>query len=176
MMLGGWAYGLIEKIDLAARAGELFKQDHLRHLVAGKSIWTGDQHALDVPFAELVPQAVQTRPVQGRATLAIITEDILGRQLLPFAFEMPPQALDLLINGLGQGLTVGRHADIDSPGHASPPMVREEQLTGGERRSAGSAGSIAADVDRRGPTVAWRRPSPETDAVSASRVSWYPPC
>src|SRR5262249_12307654 len=116
MMLGVWAYGLIEKIDLAARACELFKQYHLMHIVAGKSIWTGDQHALDVPFAELVPQAVQTRPVQSRATatIAIITEDILGRQLLPFAFEMPPQALDLLINGLGQGLTVGRHADIDN--------------------------------------------------------------
>src|SRR4029450_3917348 len=133
------------------------------HIVAGESIRTGDQHALDVPLAELVPQSIQSRPVQGRATIAIISEDMLGVQLLPFAFEMPPKALDLLINGLGQGLTVGRHPDIDSTGHASPPMVREEQWTGWECRAAGSAGSIAGDVDRLGPTVAWRRPPPETD-------------
>jgi hypothetical protein len=42
-----------------------------------------------------------------RATIAIITEDMLGLQLLAFAFEMEPKSLDLLINGLGQGLTIG---------------------------------------------------------------------
>src|SRR5262244_1720428 len=146
------------------------------HVVAGESIRTGDQHALDAPLAELVPQSIQSRPVQGRATIAIITEDMLGMQLLPFALEMEPQSLDLLINGLGQGLPVGRHPDIDGTGHTSPPMVREEKWTGWECRAAGSAGSIAGDVDRLGPTVAWRRLSPGTDAVSASGVSWYPPC
>ena len=70
-------------------------------IVAGESIRTGDQHALDVPLAELVPQSIQSRPVQGRTTLAIISEDRLGMELLPFAFEMEPQALDLLVNGLG---------------------------------------------------------------------------
>jgi hypothetical protein len=77
-MLGILAYRLIEKVDLAARACELLKQDHLMHIVAGESIWTGNQHALDVSLAELVPQSIQARPVQGGATMAIITEDILG--------------------------------------------------------------------------------------------------
>src|SRR5215468_2007181 len=106
-MLGVLAHGLIEKVDLAARAFELLKQDHLMHIVAGESIRTGDQHALDAPLAELVPQSIQSWPVQGRATIAIITEDMLGLQLLAFAFEMEPKSLDLLINGLGQGLTIG---------------------------------------------------------------------
>jgi hypothetical protein len=77
MILGVLAHGLIEKIDLAAIACELFKQYHVMHIVAGKAIRTGDQHALDAPLAALVPQAVQARPVQGRATLAISTEDTL---------------------------------------------------------------------------------------------------
>ena len=175
-MRGILAYGLIEKVDLTAIACELLKQDHLMHIIAGESIWTGNQHALNVSLAELVPQLIQARPVQGGATLAIITEDILGLQLLTFAFEMEPQALNLLVNGLGQGLTIGRHTDRDGTGHATPPRVREEQWTGWERRSVGSVGSIAGDVDKLDPTVAGRRPPPETDAVSASSVSWYPPC
>jgi hypothetical protein len=176
VILGVLAHRLIEKGALAAIAFELLKQDHVMHIVAGESIRTGDQHALDAPLAELVSQSIQSRPVQGRATLAIITEDILGMQLLPFAFKREPKSLDLLVNGLGQGLTIGRHADIDDTGHTSPPMVREEQWTGWERRAAGSDGSIAGDIGRRDPTVAWRRLLPETDAVSASGVSWYPPC
>jgi hypothetical protein len=106
-MLGVLAYWLIEKVDLAARACKLLKQHHLMHVVAGESIRTGDQHALDAPLAELVPQSIESRPVQGRATRAIIPEDMLGMELLPFTLEMEPQSLDLLINGLGQSLTIG---------------------------------------------------------------------
>jgi hypothetical protein len=57
-MLGVLADGLIEKVDLAAIARELLKQNYLMHVVAGESIRTGDQHALDAPFAELVPQSI----------------------------------------------------------------------------------------------------------------------
>jgi hypothetical protein len=32
---------------------------------------------------------------------------MLGTELLPFALEMEPQSLDLLINGVGQSLTIG---------------------------------------------------------------------
>jgi hypothetical protein len=126
-MLGSLAYRLIEKVDWTAIAFELLKQDHLRHLVAGESSRTGAQHALDASLAELVPQSIQARPVQGGATIAIITDDICGLQLLTFALEMEPQALKLLVNGLGQALTIGRHPDIDGTGHTSPPLVRGER-------------------------------------------------
>ena len=173
--LGGLAHRLSETVALASRACALLKEHHVMPGVAGESIRTGAQHARDVPRAALVPQAIQSRPVQGRTTLAIIAEDRLGMERLPFACAMEPQALALVVHGWGEGLTIGRHPDIDSAGHTSPPMVRAEQWTGWECRSAGSAGSMAGEIDRRGPTVAWRRPPPETDAVSARGVAWYPP-
>ena len=57
-MLGVFAEGLIEKVDLAAIAFKLLKQHHLMHVVAGEAIRTGAQHALDAPLAELVPQSI----------------------------------------------------------------------------------------------------------------------
>jgi hypothetical protein len=142
-MLGGLVHGLIETVDLAAMACELFKQDHVMHIVAGESIRTSDQHTGDGAFPALIPQSIQSWPVERRATIAIITEDMCGMQLLTFAFAMEPQSLDLLVNGLGQGLPIGRHADRDGTGHASPPMGRRGGLKGWEPRSAGSDGSIA---------------------------------
>src|SRR5215470_5811225 len=101
-MLRVLAHRLIEQVNLASIACELLKQNHWMHIVADESIRTGDQHALDAPLAELVPQSIQSRPVQGRTTIAIITEDMLGLQLLACAVEMEPKSLDLLIKGLGQ--------------------------------------------------------------------------
>jgi hypothetical protein len=174
-MLGGLAQRLSATVALAARACKLLQQNHVRHIVAGESLRTGDPHARDTPLAELVPPALQARPVQGGAPLAIIPAALLGMERLPCACEMEPQALARLIHGWGEGLPIGRRPDRDGPGHTSPPLVREAPWTGGEWRSAGSAGSMAGEVARLGPPVAWRRLAPATDAVSARGVAWSPP-
>jgi insertion element IS1 protein InsB len=158
-----------------AIAFELLQQHHLMDIVTGESIGTHNQHAINCSLPELVPKVVESGAVERGATVAIVTKDMFVKQLFACVLEMGLQALNLLGNGVGQGLTIGRHADIDGTGHVSPPIVKGEGLKRWERWSTGLDGSIAGDTGRRDPSVLPRRPTPETDAVSASGVSWYPP-
>jgi len=117
--------GLIEKVDLAARALELFQEHHLMHIVAGKAIGAHNQHTIDDALPELVPQAIEPGAIERGTTIAIVAEDLLTAQLLAFTLEMGLEPFDLLVDGVGQGLTVGRHADINGCGHDLPPIGAE---------------------------------------------------
>ena len=91
----------------------------------GKAIGTHKQHTVDGALPELVPQAIEPGAIERGTTIAIVAEDLLTAQLLAFTFEMGSEPLDLLVDGVGQGLTVGRHADIDGCGHDTPPIGDE---------------------------------------------------
>jgi len=80
--------GLIEKVDLAARALELFQEHHLMHIVAGKAIGTHNQHPIHEALPELVPEAIEPGAVERGTPIAIVAEDLLTAQLLVFSFEM----------------------------------------------------------------------------------------
>ena len=84
---------------------------------------TRDPEVCNRRLTDPVTQSVKSRAVESGPTLAIITEDVLSKEVLALAVEMNPQALDLLVNGLGQHLPVGRYADIDSVGHRAPPRM-----------------------------------------------------
>ena len=123
--MGIVAEGLIEKVDLASITLELFQEHHLMDIVAGKAIGTHNQHTIDAALPELVPQAIEPGAIERGTTIAIVTEDLRTAQLLAFPFEMGSEPLDLLVDGVGQGLTVGRHTDIDGCGHDLPPIEDE---------------------------------------------------
>ena len=94
-------------------------------IVASKAIGTHNQHTVDGALPELVPQAIEPGVIERGTAIAIVAEDLLTAQLLAFTVEMGSEPLNLLVDGVGQGLTVGRHADIDGCGHDLPPIGDE---------------------------------------------------
>jgi hypothetical protein len=98
---------LIEKLDATARLLELFQQDHLMDIVPGEAIWTGHDDSVQGGLFEPIPQAIQPRPIEGGATIALITEHILRTQGLALSVHVRSEAFHLLFNGLGQHLPLG---------------------------------------------------------------------
>ena len=92
-------------------------------IVAGEPIWTGDDDPIQRGLFEPIPQAIQSRSIEGGATLAIITENILRAQCLTLTISVRGEARHLLFNGLCQRLPLGRHAGIDGRSHTCPPSV-----------------------------------------------------
>jgi hypothetical protein len=80
--------GLIEKVDLAARALELLQEHHLMDIVAGKAIGAHNQHTIDDALPELVPQTIESGAIERGPTITIVAEDLLTAQLLAFPLEM----------------------------------------------------------------------------------------
>jgi hypothetical protein len=117
--------GLIENMDLAASALELFQEHHVMHIVASKAIGTHTQHTVDGALPEWVPQAIEPRAIARGTTITIVAEDLLTAPLLAFTCEMGSEPVDLLVDGVGQGVAVGRHPARDGCGHDVPPMGDE---------------------------------------------------
>ena len=92
-------------------------------IVAGQPIWTSNDDPVKDGLFEPIPQAIQSRPIEGGATIAVITENILRAQSLTLAVYVRGEARNLLFNRLCQRLTLGRHAGIDGRSHTCPPSV-----------------------------------------------------
>ena len=170
-VMGVLAGGLIENMDLAARALELFQEPQLMHIVASQALGTHQQHTAAGAFPELVPQAIEPRAMAWGTPRAIVADDLLTAPLLAFPLEMGSEPLELVVDGVGQGLAVGRPPDIEGWGHDFPP--RGDEGAGGEGawRTARSVGPMAGEAGRLDPTAVPRRPTPETVDVCATDVS-----
>jgi hypothetical protein len=83
--MGVLAHGPLQEVDLAAMPLQLLQQHHLVHVGAGQPVGGGDEHAVQRRCRYGVAQPVQTRPLQARATEAVVAEDVLLPQvpLLP---------------------------------------------------------------------------------------------
>ena len=92
-------------------------------IVSSQPIGTGDDDPVQRGLFEPIPQAIQPRPIEGGATIAIITENILRAQSLTLAGYVRGEARNLLFNRLCQRLTLGRHAGIDGRSHTCLPSV-----------------------------------------------------
>ena len=108
-------------------------------IVAGQPIWTGNDDPVKDGLFEPIPQAIQARPIEGGATLAIITENILRSHRLPLAVDVRGEARNLLVNRLCQRLPLGRYAGIDGCSHTCPPSVVGVRAQGRNRRGARGA-------------------------------------
>jgi hypothetical protein len=107
------AHGPIQELDRAADVFEFLQQHHLMHVVARQTIGCRQQHPIQFAGLGFVPQLIQPGPIQGGAANAVIPKDVLVEQLSTLALDMALQPLQLLFDGLGLRLSLGRHAHID---------------------------------------------------------------
>lgn len=166
------AQRLIEELDAASPLRELFQQHHLIDIIARQAVRTCDHHPVNRGLFDAVPQAVEPRSVQRGATISIVAENILCPEGLSLRLYVCGEALDLLFNGLGQGLPLSRYPDIDRCAHASPPPVVPEMVR--TWRMARSVWSIAAGIGTLDPSAVPHPPLAGIADVSASGVSWLP--
>src|SRR6266545_4704997 len=166
------AQGLIKELDTAPCLREFFQQHHLMDIIARQTVWTGNQHPVDRALFDPVPQAVEPWSVERGTTIPIITEDSLWMQGLTLHLHVCGETVDLLFNGLGQGLSFGRYPDINRGAHASPPSVVCEMVRA--QRTVLEVSSIEASIGTPDPIAAPRPPLGGIADVSASGVSWLP--
>jgi hypothetical protein len=117
LVLGVPAHRPVQEGDLAAEAFELFQQHHELDVVARQAVGVGDQHPVHLARPHNVAQPVQARAVQRRSAVAVVTEDVLARQRYILGVEMGAQPIELLLDGLGLRLALGRYAHIDRHPH-----------------------------------------------------------
>src|SRR5713101_1197250 len=172
------AHGPLQEVDLAVMPLQLLQQHHLVHVVAGQPVGGGDEHAIQRRCRYCVAQPVQSRPLQARATEAVVAEDVLLPQVPPLPGmrrHMRPQALQLLFSALGLGLPCRRDARVHAnPLHGPPPASL-----------LGSSASLVrpphpwpptpGSPDMRGPSVAARLEGRTSAGECATAVSWLPP-
>jgi hypothetical protein len=97
---------------------QLLQHHHLVHEVAGQPIRRGHQHNIEGCPRRLVAECVQAGTVQPGTAVAVIAEDVLGGNGPPLVRRHVAVELgDLLLDGLGVLLAVGRHAHVQRRSH-----------------------------------------------------------
>src|SRR5262245_36447911 len=127
---------LIEEMDVATIVLELFEEHHRMDIVASESIGACEPKMRKSSLPDAIAESIQTRPVESCSAIAIIAKDMLGEEGLSWAVEMSSKPLNLLLNGLGEHLTIGRYADIDSRSHSWSPFGGEQRGGKGACRRA----------------------------------------
>jgi hypothetical protein len=92
------------------------------HIVTCQSVWLSNQNQVKFGQRGTVSQAIQTRTIKFGSTVPIIPINVLRLKHPALSFDMDPQPLNLLLNGLGLRLSLGRHSDIDRYSHHVPPV------------------------------------------------------
>ena len=133
----------VGELDPAAVALQLLQEQHLMDIVARQSIRIGDEDAIELGQRGEVAKPVEAGPPQRGPGIAVVAEDVVVRERPSAISGDAPQSVELLIDGLGLGLALGRDPDVDRDSHRPPPgswvgMGRnggpvEEQLIGAVR-------------------------------------------
>ncbi len=76
-------------------------------IAAGQPIGGGNDHHIEISHTGSVAQIVEARPIEGRAAIAIVAEDVCGIKTPALLLHMGLQARQLLIDRLGLRLTQG---------------------------------------------------------------------
>ena len=84
-------------------------------------IWGCQQKIIEFAIAHLVAQAVQARPRQNGAAVAVVTKDVVVRQRPPLGIDIGAQTGQLLLNRLQLDLMARRHPNIECYSHGKPP-------------------------------------------------------
>jgi hypothetical protein len=107
------SYRLIQELNAPAGLFALLPKHHVMDRGAGQPIRTGDDHPVQRGLFAPIPQAIHAWPIEGGATLAIITKNSLHSQRLTRAVQVGGEARDLRLDRVCQRLPLGRHAGID---------------------------------------------------------------
>ena len=101
-----------EEPYLAAMALQLLEQQDLMDVVARQTIRRGDDHQIEAAGGGPVAQAIETRPPQRGATVAVIAKDMVERHVPALLARVARQAFDLLLDRLGLRLALRRYPGI----------------------------------------------------------------
>jgi hypothetical protein len=82
------AHGPVEELDHTAEAFELVEQEHLVDVFARKTIWGGQEYAVDGGAGHRVAQRIEAGAPQSGATVALVTEHVLALHLLSLRLDM----------------------------------------------------------------------------------------
>jgi len=173
LVVGILAHRPVEEVDLASSGRDLLEQQHLMHIVAGEPVGSGDQNAIQLPHGHAVAQPLQPGPLERGATVAVITEDVLGRDGPSLLVCMRLQTLQLLGEAIRLGLALSGHPCIDPDPHPSPP-VREARGRPGARRIVVRGGSRPTAADKSDPSAAVRPSGAATRDAPANPASLPP--
>src|SRR3954468_3723275 len=127
-------------------------------IVPRKPIRIGDEDLVERGHGRPIAEPVEAGPLERGAAVAVVTEDVpLGQRPAP-RLEMGPQPVDLLLDGLCLGLSLGRDTYTDRDSHWCPPTrgsTTRDRARGAAREWARSRPTPGA-VGRRGPIVVAR--------------------
>ena len=113
-LLGHWT---IQKLHLTAVLLQFLDQQDLVDVVAGQAIRVGDVQPVEGRQRGPVAEPVESRAAQAGAAVAVVAEDVVVGQPLAPPGDVGPQPLNLLLDGLGLSLSLGRDADVDRAAH-----------------------------------------------------------
>jgi len=122
LIMGVVTHWTLQKLHLAAVLGQFFEEYHLMDIVTRSPIRGGEQKPRDRAEGSAIASPIQPRPVELCAAVAIISVDMVVRQMpVRLHRDMLPQAGELLFNRLLLLLPVGGDADIEGYFHGVPP-------------------------------------------------------
>jgi hypothetical protein len=107
----------IEELDLTTVLLQLLDQEHMMDIVTRQSIGICDEHLVERSQGRPVAEAVKAGPFERGAAVAVIAKDVLLGELPALSLDVPPQPLDLLIDGLCLCLALCRNTHIDCNSH-----------------------------------------------------------
>ncbi len=119
--MGVVAHGPIHKFHKASSPLKLLNEEHLMYIITSKPIRGRDDDAIKGRASYLLSQSIKTWSAQLGPAVSIITEDML---LLPgptLGLMIGSQPVELLFDGVGLCLSVGRNADVDRDVHSDSP-------------------------------------------------------
>jgi len=117
-IIGNWP---VDKFDATAMALEFLHQQHLMNVVASETIGIGDEDVIELSERSEIAELVESGSSEGGSGVAIVAEDaILGERPLAIRRELP-EAIELLFDGLGLGLTLGRDPHVNRNPHDRTP-------------------------------------------------------
>ena len=107
----------VEELDAAAVLLQLLEEEHLMDIVSRQPIRIGDEDRVERGHGRPIAEPVEAGPLERGAAVAVVTEDVPLGQWPALGLEMRPQPVDLLVDGLCLGLSLGRDTHIDRDSH-----------------------------------------------------------
>jgi hypothetical protein len=109
------------ELDLAAVTLEFIQEQDLMDIVTRQSVRFGDEDAIELGQGGEVPELVEAGTPQRGPGIAVVTGDLIFRELPKALSDDASQAVELLIDGPGLGLALGRDPDVERDSHRPPP-------------------------------------------------------
>src|SRR5829696_1701792 len=112
---------VVEEGDLAAGAPELLKHERLVGIFAREPVGRQHRDDVDLAVAHRIAQGIQPRPVEPRAAISFVAEDMPRIKRVACLRRPGTQRGQLAVDRLLALLALCRHAGVDGGTHGSSP-------------------------------------------------------